>query len=310
MKPNNHTKIKSRFPALLLIAALSLCIVSCKSYIPDVPQGNVIEENQIVKLRVGMSRTQVQQLLGTPLLQDIFHANRWEYVYRIVRADKLVEQRTMTVFFDDAGRVVKWVDPKGETNTKIDLPSQKIAVVPNTTSPSVTATTGMKISDIPTPVMTSVPTLSVAVANIPVIASSAPSIAPSIAPATVPMTAIAGGKINPSIADSIEAWRKAWETQAFDAYVAHYTPQFKADKREQNTHEAWLKHRKEAILSKKSISLVLSEMEIVQDSADRARARFVQAYKADKLSETGQKILYLVNAQGQWLISKEVFIKA
>ena len=72
-----------------------------RPYVPDTIQGNFISSEQYAKLEVGMSREQVRQILGTPLLASYFHANRWDYVFEFKRlGEKLSKERRVTVFFD------------------------------------------------------------------------------------------------------------------------------------------------------------------------------------------------------------------
>lgn len=72
-----------------------------RPYVPDVIQGNFISSEQYAKLEVGMSREQVRQILGTPLLASYFHANRWDYVFEFKRlGEKISKERRVTVFFD------------------------------------------------------------------------------------------------------------------------------------------------------------------------------------------------------------------
>lgn len=52
------------------------------------------------KLKVGMTRSQAKAILGTPLVHDAFHANRWDYVYRLEQKGKLVEKQRMTLYFE------------------------------------------------------------------------------------------------------------------------------------------------------------------------------------------------------------------
>ena len=61
-------------PALLVLEA-------CSIHRLDVQQGNLIEAAQLEKLQVGMDKNQARFVLGTPLVEDIFHGNRWDYVY-------------------------------------------------------------------------------------------------------------------------------------------------------------------------------------------------------------------------------------
>mgnify|MGYP006274280387 CR=1 FL=1 len=79
-----------------------------RPYVPDVVQGNFISSEQYAKLQLGMSREQVRQILGTPLLASYFHANRWDYVFEFKRAGQRVgKERHVTVFFD-GDKVVKF----------------------------------------------------------------------------------------------------------------------------------------------------------------------------------------------------------
>ncbi|QWE20843.1 outer membrane protein assembly factor BamE [Polynucleobacter sp. AP-Kolm-20A-A1] len=79
-----------------------------RPYVPDVVQGNFISSEQYAKLQVGMSREQVRQIMGTPLLASYFHANRWDYIFEFKRAGQVVgKERHVTVFFD-GDKVVKF----------------------------------------------------------------------------------------------------------------------------------------------------------------------------------------------------------
>ena len=76
-------------------------------YTPEVQQGNLVTQESVAQLKPGMSRDQVRFLLGTPLVTDIFHANRWDYVYTIqpARRSRIKEERRLTLFFDKEGRL-------------------------------------------------------------------------------------------------------------------------------------------------------------------------------------------------------------
>ena len=66
----------------------------------DIQQGNVVTQEMVAKLKPGMTKAQVRFVLGTPLITDAFHANRWDYVYRYQKAGKLTEERKLALFFD------------------------------------------------------------------------------------------------------------------------------------------------------------------------------------------------------------------
>ncbi|HAT39174.1 MAG TPA: outer membrane protein assembly factor BamE [Polynucleobacter sp.] len=79
-----------------------------RPYVPDVVQGNFISSEQYAKLQLGMSREQVRQILGTPLLASYFHANRWDYIFEFKRSGQPIsKERRVTVFFD-GDKVVKF----------------------------------------------------------------------------------------------------------------------------------------------------------------------------------------------------------
>lgn len=66
----------------------------------DVQQGNALDPESVSRLKPGLSRSQVRFLLGTPLVVDPFHNDRWDYVYVFYEAGKLVEQKRITLFFE------------------------------------------------------------------------------------------------------------------------------------------------------------------------------------------------------------------
>lgn len=66
----------------------------------DVQQGNALNQDNIARLKPGLTRSQVRFLLGTPLVVDPFRTDRWDYVYLFYKAGKLTEQKRITLFFE------------------------------------------------------------------------------------------------------------------------------------------------------------------------------------------------------------------
>ena len=93
------------------VAALSACgsvdnasnrlVNMVRPYKIDIVQGNFVSSEQLAALKEGMSRGQVKNVLGTPLLTDIFHGDRWDYVFTFKRQDAEPQARKVTVFFKD-----------------------------------------------------------------------------------------------------------------------------------------------------------------------------------------------------------------
>ena len=71
------------------------------AYKIDIQQGNVITQEMVDQLRPGMTRAQVQYVMGTPLLEDTFNSHRWDYVYSLQPVGKSREQKTVTLFFEN-----------------------------------------------------------------------------------------------------------------------------------------------------------------------------------------------------------------
>ncbi len=87
--------------ALFLVLGLSGC--ADWVYRQDIQQGNVLEEEDLNQLALGMSKRQVAVLLGSPSVQSPFHADRWDYVNTYARRGEAFVSRTLTlVFAEDA----------------------------------------------------------------------------------------------------------------------------------------------------------------------------------------------------------------
>jgi outer membrane protein assembly factor BamE len=72
---------------------------SITPYRVEIVQGNFVSREQVAQLKPGMSRLQVRDILGTPLVADIFHADRWDYVFTLRRKDVQTQERRLAVFF-------------------------------------------------------------------------------------------------------------------------------------------------------------------------------------------------------------------
>ena len=117
---------------LALAAAVLLPLGGCSSWVPkqtsesflgfitpyrmDIVQGNVVTKEQVAVIKPGMTRTQVRDILGSPMLTDPFHADRWDYIFSIRRKGTDYQQRSVVVWFN------------GDTMRSIeapDLPSER-----------------------------------------------------------------------------------------------------------------------------------------------------------------------------------------
>lgn len=105
-----------QIPVMRVLITFSLIVASLTgcSYLPtmpklnsqtfspykiDIQQGNFVDEAMVDKLQLGMTRTQVKFIMGTPLVMDVFHANRWDYIYTYRKDGKLTEKRRVVLYF-------------------------------------------------------------------------------------------------------------------------------------------------------------------------------------------------------------------
>jgi outer membrane protein assembly factor BamE len=92
--------------SLVLAAALPACswvprIPGVTPYRIEVQQGNFVSQEMLSQLKPGMSKEQVRLTMGTPLLADAFHADRWDYIYTREAPNGKRESRKLVVFFAD-----------------------------------------------------------------------------------------------------------------------------------------------------------------------------------------------------------------
>lgn len=111
--------MRLRFPSRLGRAAgvvvASFAIVGCadlgtrfiQPYRVEIQQGNFVSAEQVAALRKDMSREQVRFVLGTPMLQDVFHTSRWDYPFYIRRTSGEILERKLVVFFEN-DKLARW----------------------------------------------------------------------------------------------------------------------------------------------------------------------------------------------------------
>lgn len=96
-----------RIAALILLLPLAACS-NFSNYLPtftphkiEIRQGNLITQDMRARIRPGMTQLQVKAVLGAPLIADPFHADRWDYLYRLERQGKVVQSQRLTLYFEN-----------------------------------------------------------------------------------------------------------------------------------------------------------------------------------------------------------------
>lgn len=106
---STQTRYRRAFPALALLVLLGAG--GC-AYVPelddipltyriDIQQGNVVTQDMLAQLEPGMDKKQVRFIMGTPVIQDTFHAHRWDYLYTFQDGRSRPERRLVTLVFED-----------------------------------------------------------------------------------------------------------------------------------------------------------------------------------------------------------------
>jgi outer membrane protein assembly factor BamE len=116
---------------IVSLALAAACSSGCSSLDPsgtilsvvtpyrvDIVQGNVVTKEQVARVQIGMSRAQVRDILGSPLLADVFHADRWDYVFTIRRPGTEPQRRLVVAYFK--GDALERLDA-GELPTEQDF---------------------------------------------------------------------------------------------------------------------------------------------------------------------------------------------
>lgn len=106
MRPLRQTRLR------VLAAAVAASLLTACVYKLDTQQGNLLNEDQIAELEVGMTRSQVRFVLGTPMVADPFSQDRWDYMYYFRRGKNGDTRRS---------HVIVWFD--GDTVSKIERPA-------------------------------------------------------------------------------------------------------------------------------------------------------------------------------------------
>lgn len=125
----------------MLLLLVSAALISCSTisdHIPgvyrlDIQQGNIIDQEMIDELRPNMTKRQVLYILGSPMLIDVFHQKRWDYIYSKQTGRDSRQQQRISLFFENdilssvQGDFRPSTEPvtKENTDTTVDVPKRK-----------------------------------------------------------------------------------------------------------------------------------------------------------------------------------------
>ena len=115
-------KLLNLLVAVFILTSLNACGTQVGRlftvYKIDIQQGNAVEPEKVRQLEIGMTKSQVEYLLGTPLITDLFHPDRWDYIYYLIPDYGERDRRHVAVFFE--GGTVARIEEE-------DIPSIEVA---------------------------------------------------------------------------------------------------------------------------------------------------------------------------------------
>ena len=87
--------------------SLLLLLTNCSLFQVVINQGNIVDDDMLEKLEVGMTESQVKYILGTPLISDTFFPNRWDYYTSVSQGEMVLAETKVILYFED-GKLMKW----------------------------------------------------------------------------------------------------------------------------------------------------------------------------------------------------------
>jgi outer membrane protein assembly factor BamE len=290
----------------------------------DVRQGNQVDPEMVAKLKPGMTRSQVRFVMGTPLVTDVFHPDRWDYVYEERRAGKLVAQRRVTLLFegDRLARIdnahigdghigdgampaaaptpAPALAPAAATvaaEPKVAAPPAEVAVVPTASAapPTPEPQAGAEAVSASAPATEAAPPSSFALATeiaalTPAVSEAGPGAQASEDPEAQAMRVV-------------QSWADAWSRRDTNAYFAHYDTSFVPPGGA--SVATWRARRAGLMQRAKSIEVKLDAPVVELIDATHAEVRFRQDFASDTYRDSVYKQLTLVKNGGVWLIARE-----
>ncbi len=244
-------------------------LASCSYISPhklDVEQGNLIEQEQVDLLKLGLTKEQVLFLLGTPIVKDIFHENRWDYLYYLKKAEGGVEQHRLSVFF----RKNKVIDFQGDT-----LPKQTEAL------PKQADTLPKQTEVLPK-------------------ARKALNDAHKISHTKENENQ---QHLIEALRKRLLLWQKFWMEGNVEQYIAMYTKNYSpSDKNRQQ----WIENREKLVTSERNIQVAISNEKIQLINKQLAKIAFEQVYQSNHYQDKVRKQLYWKKINNEWYIHREV----
>lgn len=295
-------------PYLLLPVLLVSLLAGCSNFKIgphriDVQQGNALDQDNLARLKPGLSRSQVRFLLGTPLIVDPFRNDRWDYVYVFHKAGRLAEQKRVSLFFE------------GDLLARIegDLPVVESApgvAPPPAASASTQATVAAAAGD--GNIAPAQPTMAAEQTGSGAQAAAEPALrreqdVEKIEPdatSSLPRPAASSPASNEqAVLTVLETWAATWSERDEDTYFSLYAEDFVPP--DGGSRAEWEKRRR-LLMGLAKVIEVKIESPVVEAGPDGTSVvTFNQYYRSDTYQDAVRKQLRMVERDGRWLIIEE-----
>jgi outer membrane protein assembly factor BamE len=297
----------------------------------DVQQGNALDQENVARLKPGLTRSQVRFLLGTPLVVDPFHSDRWDYVYVFHKAGKLAEQRRLSLFFDGDSliRIEGQVPPAEGSVPATDAATTAAPTVALASPAPVAHVVGAAAPAVPaaapvTPAAETpraAPAVRGVVPPLPSPPNAPPYVDPRVAAepplqAATDVTEIkpdvippfpepyaAGADSDDPVLRALKVWADAWSGRDEEAYLAAYDARFTPTGGDSRAD--WEKRRRLLLGLAKNIELKIESPSVDRNDDGSATVTFNQFYRSDSYRDAVVKQLRMVERDGRWRIVEE-----
>ena len=98
--------IKNKLSILIISLLLSNCSIP-RIFQVVISQGNLVDQEMLSKLEIGMTESQVKFVMGTPLISDTFYPDRWDYFTSVTQGDNTYTNQKITLYFED-NKLISW----------------------------------------------------------------------------------------------------------------------------------------------------------------------------------------------------------
>lgn len=267
-----NSRSNPRLLAMLLALSASGCSLLPEAHRIDISQGNIISQEAIDQLKPGMSEAQVKFLMGSPALQDIFHPERWDYIYYESQQGEAVVNKKLSLMFSD-GLLSK------ASSEDYEVAHLQVAAPPVSVAESPAPAPAVEVFAEPEAVQ--------------VVVTPEPEPELDTVPELTPQQAVE---------QHIQAWARAWSEQEAAAYIDSYQADYHPH---HLSHAAWKKQRHQRLALPEFIHITLSDITVGLNGDNRATATFQQDYQSNTYQDSVLKELQLERTDTQWKITAE-----